>query len=116
MMYSEFEALCEELHVPAPSLLDYSGTIEFVYNYHPAFEVPYAKKRCAEMYAQYGMGIFIAMRPEAETAQERDQEIRRVRAQIIALENEHAVLMAEIARIRDQWNKPEFSADKEEEE
>ena len=115
MMYSEFQALCEELHVPAPSMADYSGTIEFVYGYHPAFEVPYAKKRCAEMYAQCGLGIFIAMRAEAETAQERDREIQRIRAKIISLENEYAALIAEISRIRDQWNKPEFSANEEEE-
>ena len=108
MMYYELADRCEKLQVPAPTAVDYNTIIEPVYNHHPAFEAANAKDRCASMWAQFGAGIFIAMRPEAEAAKERDQEIRKLRAQIIELENKREVLLAETVRIRDLWDKPEF--------
>lgn len=113
MMFYELADRCEKLGVPAPSSDDYTVVIEPVYNYHPAFESGNAKERCAAMWAQFGLGIFIAMRPEAEAAMEREQEIRKLRAQIIELENKREVLLAETRRIRDLWDKPEFSAEEE---
>jgi hypothetical protein len=59
------------------------------------------------MWAQFGLGIFIAMRPMAEAAAEREQEIRKIRAQIIELENSLDVLFTETRHVRELWDKAE---------
>lgn len=116
MMFYELADRCTALGVHAPTVDDYTAVIEPIYNHHPAFEVANAKERCAAMWAQFGLGIFIAMRPEAEAAMEREKEIRSLRAQIIELENKREALLAEIKHVRELWDKAENLMPESEEE
>ena len=74
MMYSEFVSHCEDHLVEAPSMQDYAEFIEPVYNYHPIFDVPNAKDKCAYLYSIGGLGIFTAMRDVADLAKEQEEE------------------------------------------
>ena len=116
MMYYELADRCTALGVHAPTACDYAAVIEPIYNHHPAFEVADAKERCAAMWAQFGLGIFIAMRSEAEAAKERDQKIRKLRVQIIELENQREALLAENKHARELWGKAENLMPENEEE
>ena len=116
MMYYELADRCTALGVHAPNVDDYTAVIEPIYNHHPAFEVANAKERCAAMWAQCGLGIFIAMRPEAEAAMEREKRLGALRAQIVALENERDVLLAESRHVRELWGKAENLMPENEEE
>lgn len=116
MMFYELAVRCDELGVHAPDPDDYTVVIEPIYNHHPAFEVANAKERCAAMWAQFGLGIFIAMRPEADAAMEREKRLSALRAQIVALENERDVLLAESRHVRGLWDKAENLTPENEEE
>lgn len=74
MMYDEFVSRCEDQLVKAPPMQDYAEFIEPVYNYHPVFDVPNAKDKCAQLFAVGGLGIFTAMRDVADLAKEQEEE------------------------------------------
>lgn len=72
MMYEEFTSRLQGHTLPTTA--EYTEIIEPVYNYHPIFEGNNAKDKCAELYRNYGLGIFRAMREVADTTARMEQK------------------------------------------
>lgn len=92
MMYEEFTSNLEKLHVPEKEWPDvdlYHDIIEFVYNYHPVFDVPFCKAKIAEMYARYGLGIFYAMREAAHKAKTMEENMRKLQIEKDKIQHEY---------------------------
>lgn len=77
MMYEEFTSRLEGHALP--TIAEYTEIIEPVYNYHPALNVGNPKDKCAELYRNFGLGIFRAMREVADTTACMEQENNRLR-------------------------------------
>ena len=78
MMYDEFTKRCDNLGIARPTFYEYSNIIEPVYNYHPVFDGNFAKDRCAEIYKVGGLGVFLAMREDADAAKELELECQNL--------------------------------------
>ena len=78
MMYGELKKRCENLGIHCPTYEEYTEIIEPVYNYHPAFDGMFAKDYCAEMYKNGGLGVFLAMREDADSAKELELKCQKM--------------------------------------
>ena len=66
MTYQEFCNKCDDLGIDKPTFTEYTGKIVPVYNYHPVFDGMDAEDKCVQMFAVGGLGIFAAMRDDAD--------------------------------------------------
>lgn len=98
MMQQEFEALLGREISP-----EEYAEVEFVYNFHPAIPEVGGKARIAELYKVGGLGLIRSMKAEAIEAEERDNRMREIRAQISGLNQELTALLSEAQSVRDLW-------------
>ena len=80
--------------------------IEFVYMYHPAFDVPDAKTAIAEVYTIMrscvnGMAILRWMLPDAKKAEQIEARRSELRSQIAALNKEMTALNSQMSALKD---------------
>ena len=78
MMYDKFVRRCKDRGIAEPTYDEYSNIIEPVYNYHPVFDGNFAEDRCAEIYKIGGLGVFLAMREDADAAKELELECQKM--------------------------------------
>lgn len=66
------------------------GIIQFVYNYHPAFNLncTNAKEKAANLYFEYGMRVICDMQETAKRMQEIEDERRSLRLRLDRLQDE----------------------------
>lgn len=88
MMYEEFTAL---IKTKAPTQKQYE-LIERVYATHPAFEVSSPKEKAAQLYDLMGYEIFTAMLPVAEEAEELQNKMRSLTAQLNEVKEQYREL------------------------
>ena len=98
MMREEFEALVGQEVTP-----DEYAEIEFVYNFHPAIPEVGGKARIAELYKVGGLGLILSMKACALEAEDRDNRMREIRAEISSLNRELTALLAIDQSVRDLW-------------
>ena len=80
--------------------------VEYVYTFHPAFDVPDAKGAIAEVYTIQravvnGMFIIRSMIPGAKKAEELDKKMADVRRRIEFQQKELEAIRAELQKIRE---------------
>ena len=94
MMYDEFLEKCHNIRecVDEPTSTDYAKYIEPVYMYHPMFhssnkrlmnKYNSQKTPVAELYCDYGLGIFKDMLPLANEFKELEMEYEKARARLL---------------------------------
>ena len=62
-----------------PSYEEFWDFIIPIYNYHPILNVGNAKQKCYELYAKFGLGIFKALKPEADECEAMEDSLRQLR-------------------------------------
>ena len=100
MLREEFEALVGKEVSP-----DEYAEIEFVYNFHPAILEVGGKARIAELWKVGGLGLILSMKACAIEAEERDNRMAAIRAEISSLNRELTELLSIDQSIRDLWKK-----------
>ena len=110
-MYEEFTRRCVDLGIKSPTIDEYTEVIEPVYNYHPVFDGNFAKDRCAELYKSGGLGVFVAMREDADYAADLEREVQekdnRAIEALKALEEAQSRMYGWRENMRKMWRNAE---------
>ena len=78
--HNDFVPGIRELGVgEVPTYEEFWDFIIPVYNYHPILNVPNAKQKTYELYAQFGLGIFKALKPESDEFEAMEDSLRSMR-------------------------------------